>query len=172
MTIWHNHPGSYFLQNGARIRIWFITDLNKNYRCMIYTKWTFPFTHICIYVLCRFSDTRILMMSQRHCYPCDPQNHAWIFYNAWIIIFRFGTSFANFGFVMYQIQIIHVMIRFKHDVLCTVRLEASRATRIRHWVILVAPSCLRSDNAQYIMLKSSNRKLTSLARTIPPQKSM
>ena len=32
--------------------------------------------------------------------------------------------------------------------------SALGATRLVHWLILVAPSCLRSHNAQYIMLKS------------------
>ena len=32
--------------------------------------------------------------------------------------------------------------------------SALGATRLVHWLILVAPSCLRSHNARYIMLKS------------------
>ena len=36
-------------------------------------------------------------------------------------------------------------------------LNALGATRLVHWLILVAPSCLRSHNARYIMLKSLNR---------------
>ena len=34
--------------------------------------------------------------------------------------------------------------------------SALGATRFVHWLILVAPSCLRSHNARYIMLKSLN----------------
>ena len=34
--------------------------------------------------------------------------------------------------------------------------NALGATRLVHWLILVAPSCLRSHNARYIMLKSLN----------------
>ena len=34
--------------------------------------------------------------------------------------------------------------------------SALGATRLVHWLILVAPSCLRSHNARYIMLKSLN----------------
>ena len=34
-----------------------------------------PFTHICIYSLCQFSDTGI-MTSQRRCHARDSQNHA------------------------------------------------------------------------------------------------
>ena len=49
-----------------------------------------------------------------------------IFYNAWFASSRFGISLANFGFVMYQNQIIHVIIGFKHDVSCIVRSEARR----------------------------------------------
>ena len=32
--------------------------------------------------------------------------------------------------------------------------NALGATRLVHWLILIAPSCLRSHNARYIMLKS------------------
>ena len=35
--------------------------------------------------------------------------------------------------------------------------SALGATRLVHWLILVAPSCLRSHNARYIMLKSLNK---------------
>ena len=58
---------------------------------------------------------------------------------------------------MYQNESIHVIIGFKHDVACIVRSEALGGhsdTRLVHWLILVAPSCLRSHNARYIMLKS------------------
>ena len=64
------------------------------------------------------------------------------------------------GFAVYQNEIIHVIIGFKHDVSCIVRsgplgyVSAWGATRLVHWLILVAPSCLRSHNARYIMLKS------------------
>ena len=34
-------------------------------------------------------------------------------------------------------------------------ISACGATRLVHWLIPVAPSCLQSHNAQYIMLKSS-----------------
>ena len=37
--------------------------------------------------------------------------------------------------------------------------SALGATRLVHWLILVAPSCLRSHNARYIMLKSLNTAL-------------
>ena len=37
--------------------------------------------------------------------------------------------------------------------------NALGATRLVHWLILVAPSCLRSHNARYIMLKSLNKML-------------
>ena len=59
---------------------------------------------------------------------------------------------------MYQNPINHVIIGFKHDVSCTQGplgyASALGATRLVHWLILVAPSCLRSHNARYIMLKS------------------
>ena len=52
---------------------------------------------------------------------------------------------------MYQNQIIHVIIGFKHDVSCIVRSEALRG---HSDTSVAAPSCLRSHNARYIMLKS------------------
>ena len=65
-TIWRNYSESYFLQNWARILIWIISDLIKNYRhiikeidCSNY----FPFKYICVHILCRFSDTWIIMTS-------------------------------------------------------------------------------------------------------------
>ena len=39
----------------------------------------FPFTYICVHILCRFSDTGIIMTSQRRCYARDLQNHAYNF---------------------------------------------------------------------------------------------
>ena len=48
----------------------------------------------------------------------------------------------------------HVIIGFKHDVACIVRSEALRGHSDTSLTILVAPSCLRSHNARYIMLKS------------------
>ena len=55
------------------------------------------------------------MTSQRRCYARDLYATS-----------RFGTSLVNFGFIMYQNQIIHVIIGFKHDVSCIVRSEALR----------------------------------------------
>ena len=36
----------------------------------------FPFKYICIHNLCKFSDTGIIMTSQRCCYARDLQNSA------------------------------------------------------------------------------------------------
>ena len=106
----------YFLQNWARILIWIVMDLIKNYPHMIYKtdrQHYFPFKHICVHNLSRFSDTGIIMASQRRCYARDLPNHAQIFYNVWFATW-FRTLLANFGFVMYQNQTIHVIIGFKH----------------------------------------------------------
>ena len=46
--------------------------------------------------------------------------------------------------------------------------SALGATRLVHWLILVAPSCLRSHNAQYIMLKSLIHMLAKGAPNVPP----
>ena len=124
-----NYSESSFLQNWARILIWININFIKIYRRTIYkTDYSneFQFINICVHILCRFSDTGIIMTSQRRCYARDIQNHAYIFHNAWFATSRFGTSPVNFGFIMYQNQIIHVIIGFKHDASCTVRSEALR----------------------------------------------
>ena len=58
---------------------------------------------------------------------------------------------------MYQNQMIHVIIGFKHDVSCIVRSESLRGHEVRasctDWSSW-PPSWLRSHNARYIMLKS------------------
>ena len=79
IIIRRNYSESYFLQIWARITIWIIIDFIKNYRHKIYkTDYSnyFQFTHICVHILCRFSDTEIIMTSQRRCYARDQQNHA------------------------------------------------------------------------------------------------
>ena len=122
-----NHSESSFLQNWAIILIWINTDFIQIYRHTIYNYSSdFPFKHVCVHTLCRFSDIGIIMTSQRRCYARDLQNHAKIFYNAWFATSRFGTSLVNFCVIMYQNQIIHVIIGFKHDVSCNVRSEALR----------------------------------------------
>ena len=77
-TIRRNYSESY-LQNWARILIWIIIDLIKNYRHIIkkteYSNY-FPCKYICVHILSRFSDTGIIMTSQRRCYARDLQNHA------------------------------------------------------------------------------------------------
>ena len=68
-----------FLTKWAIILIWINTDFIKIYRHTIYKKdysSDEPFKHICVHILRRFSDTGIIMMSQRRCYACDLQNHA------------------------------------------------------------------------------------------------
>ena len=40
--------------------------------------------------------------------------------------------------------------------------NALGATRLVHWLILVAPSCLRSHNARYIMLKSLIKNIVTV----------
>ena len=102
----------------------------------------FPFTHVCIHILCRFSGNGIILMSQRHCYARDPRNNASISFEALFLIARFWTALANFGFVKYYNHLIHVMIGFKHDVPCIGRLEALRATQIRQSTQRYAPCAL------------------------------
>ena len=74
-----NFSESSFLQNWARILFWINIDFIKIYRHTIHkTDYSndFPFKHICVDILCRFSDTGLIMTSQRRCYARDLQNHA------------------------------------------------------------------------------------------------
>ena len=74
-----NYSESSFLQNWAIILIWINTDFIKIYRHTIYKNdysSDEPFKHICVHILRRFSDTGIIMTSQRRCYARDLQNHA------------------------------------------------------------------------------------------------
>ena len=48
------------------------------------------------------------------------------FYNARFVATRFGNSLADVGFVMYQNELTHVIIGFKHNAPCIVRSEALR----------------------------------------------
>ena len=79
-----------------------------------------------------------------------------ILYNAWLATSRFGTSLANFSFVVYRNQIIHIIIGFKHDVSCIVRSEALRPLGYAT-LILEAPLCLRSHNARYSIQGGQSR---------------
>ena len=140
-----NYSESSFLQNWARILIWINIDFIKIYRRTIYkTDYSndFQSNNICVHILCRFSDTGIIMTSKRRCYARDLQNHAYIFHNAWFATSRFGTSLVNFGFRMYQNQIIHVIIGFKHDV--------SGATRIRQCTRRYAPRALTDPRGPFV----------------------
>ena len=74
-----NYSENSFLQNWAIILIWINTDFIKIYRHTIYIKdysSDFPLKQICVHILCRFSDTGIIMTSQRRCYARDLQNYA------------------------------------------------------------------------------------------------
>ena len=116
-----------FLTKLSTIRIWVVINFIENYRCIIYKTdflENFPFTHICIHIWCRFSDTEITMMSQRLAMHVTHKIMHSFSTMQWFATSCFGTLLANFGFVICQNQIIHVIIGFKHDVPCIVRLEA------------------------------------------------
>ena len=140
-----------FLTQLTRIRIWNIISIIDNYRHIIWkTNLSnyLPITHICVFSLYRFSDIGIIITSQRRFHACDPQNHAYIFYNTRFVAARFGNLLPDFGFVMYLNEFIHVIIGFKHDVPALWDRRHSGTTRIRRctrryaqWLILVAPSC-------------------------------
>ena len=60
----------------TRIHIWNPTNLIWNYWhiiCKTKLSKYLPFTHICIYSLCQFNDTGIIMTSQRRCHARDSQ---------------------------------------------------------------------------------------------------
>ena len=65
------------------------------------------------------------------CYARDPQNHAWISYNARFAITRFGILPANLCFVNHQNQLIDAKVDFKHDVPCIVRSETLKGNAPR-----------------------------------------
>ena len=115
----------------------------------------FPFTEICVHILRRYIDTGIKMMSWKPHYARDQLNRASIFYNARQRLLQ-NFICQYFGFVMYQNQVNHVKVGFKHDVLSIImRSEALRwflDTSCTDF-IPVAPSCLRAHDAWYIMLK-------------------
>ena len=116
-----------FLTKSSRICIWInINFIENDHRiaCKLNSPNQLPFTHICVHILCKFSKMGIIMTSQRCSYAHDPQNLAEIFYNARFATAGFRTSLANSGFVMDQIQLIHVIIGFKCDVPCIVRSKA------------------------------------------------
>ena len=108
---------SVFLQHGwcgCRYR-----DSNSAWKIMdrfAQCKVIWKFTYICVYSLRRFSDTGIIMTSQRCCHARDSQNQAQIFYNARFAAACLGNSLAEFGFVVYENELIHVIIGFKHDI--------------------------------------------------------
>ena len=118
---------SVFLQHGwcgCRYR-----DSNNAWKIMdrfAQCKVIWKFTYICVYSLRRFSDTGIIMTSQRCCHARDSQNQAQIFYNARFATACLGNWLAEFGFVVYENELIHVIIGFKHDIPRVVRSRALR----------------------------------------------
>ena len=69
---------SYKIEQGFLFEL-SVIDFIKNYRHIIYKpdyQNYVPFKNICVHNLCRFSDTGIIMTSQRRCYARDLQNHA------------------------------------------------------------------------------------------------
>ena len=94
-----------FLTQLTRILSWNITNFIENDRRIICK------TDLWNYLpLCRFSDTNINMTWQRRCNARDWQNHAYIFYNARFVATRVGNTLADFGFVMYQNKLSHLII--------------------------------------------------------------
>ena len=73
--------------------------------------------------------------------------------NARFVATRFRKSPVDFGFIMYQKELIHAVIGFKHNVPCIVSSEALRGHSDTSVHEARSP---RSHNAQYIMLKSLN----------------
>ena len=129
-------------------------------------KW-FPFTHICVHKFVEIEWHRNHNDTTVCCYTHGPQNHAHIFYHAWFATLRLGTSLANFGFALYQNQLIHVIRWFKNSIPGIARSGHWGATCLAHWLIPVAHKGLRSHNAWYIMLTSLNTPWTWLNNQRP-----
>ena len=63
----------------SRIRIWNVINFMEDYRRTIKNKLPkyFPFTHICVHIICWLNDTEIIMAPQMHCcYALALQDHA------------------------------------------------------------------------------------------------
>ena len=96
----------------ARIRILNITSFIENYRHMISKtiSWNYlPFTHIFVYSLCQFSDTGIIMTSEKRCHVRESQNHTWIFLQCtighrplWKFARRFRLRNVSKGIISYK----------------------------------------------------------------------
>ena len=68
-----------FLAQLTEICKWYTMDFIRSDRGIIYvirSSKYFTFLYISCHTLCRFSDTRINMMSQKRCYIRDSQNNA------------------------------------------------------------------------------------------------
>ena len=113
LTIRHNYSASDFLHSNRNSYLkykqfhWKLSVQNLINQLMKYLL----FLHIFVYSLCRFSNTGFIMTSQNH---------------ARFIADCFVNYLADFGFVMYHHELIHVLIGFKHDAPCIVRSEARR----------------------------------------------
>ena len=91
------------------------------------------------------------MTSQRRCHERDSQNKAYIFYNTRFVAASFGNELADLSLVIYQNELVHVIIGPLGHI------GALGATRLVQRLIFVAPSCLPSHNAPYIILKSMTK---------------
>ena len=72
----------------------------------------FPFTYFCIKMLYKFSEIVIIMMSQSFAMHVVYFIIHKFFYNAWLATTYFRTSVADFGCIMYENQLLHVVIGF------------------------------------------------------------
>ena len=71
---------SFFTQLANHIC--YVVNIIENYRFITYksnVSGNFQFTHICVHILYRFTDTAIIMTPLRRCSARDPQHPAYIF---------------------------------------------------------------------------------------------
>ena len=126
-----------FLTELNRILIWIIIDFIKKYRHIIYkTDYLnhFPIKHVvfifCVDLVTPESLWRHKGVAMRVVYKTM---------HRWFSTIHDSPPSASelhlkyFGFVMYQKQIIHVIIGFKHDVSCIVRSEALKGHSRTNW---------------------------------------
>ena len=119
--------------------------------------------------MCRFSDTGIALTSHNRCHARDSQKPCIEFLLCTIrrhplrklaCRFRLHNISKRIDSCCNRIQlsmVYHALWDRRHSGATGMYVNALGRTRLVHWLILVAPSCLRSRNARYILLKSLNK---------------
>ena len=106
-----------------RLSLWIINNCIENYQgivCKTNLAKYFPYTHFCIHIMCRFSNTGIILMSQRIVMHEVHLTMGRLFTIHKPITTCFRTLLADFGFVMYEKK---YLCHNKALVLCTMHCE-------------------------------------------------